>query len=43
MLTSIRNCKAGQEDLVNSTVNRIEDRRETLGSTAYPFNLDARW
>ena len=30
------------EDLVPSTVTRIENRHETLGSSAYPFDLDAR-
>ena len=34
--------KSGEDDLVTSTVERIADRRETLGSSAYSFNLDAR-
>ncbi|MDE0459128.1 MAG: hypothetical protein OXI15_17665 [Chromatiales bacterium] len=34
--------QSGEEDLVPSTVTRIENRRETLGSSAYPFDLDAR-
>ena len=33
--------QSGEEDLVSSTVTRIEVRRETLGSSAYPFELDA--
>lgn len=33
--------ESGQDDLVTSTVDRIADRRETLGSSAYPFALDA--
>lgn len=33
--------ESGQDDLVTSTVDRIADRRETLGSPAYPFDLDA--
>ena len=32
----------GEEDLVSSTVTRIENRRETLGSSGYPFELDTR-
>ena len=34
--------ESGEEDLVTSTVARIEGRQETLGSCAYPFDLDAR-
>ena len=34
--------RGGEEDLVASTVTRIESRRESLGSAAYPFDLDAR-
>jgi len=34
--------ESGQEDLVASTVDRIESRQEALDSYAYPFNLDAR-
>ena len=34
--------ESGEEDLVTSTVARIEGRQETLGSCAYPFVLDAR-
>ena len=34
--------ESGEEDLVTSTVARIENRLETLGSYAYPFVLDAR-
>lgn len=32
----------GVEDLVSSTVTRIENRREALGPGAYPFDLDTR-
>ena len=34
--------ESGDEDLIGSTVTRIENRRESLGSIAYPFDLDAR-
>ena len=34
--------ESGDEDLIGSTVTRIENRRESLGSTAYPFDVDAR-
>lgn len=34
--------QSGEEDLVSSTVTRIENRRETLGSSGYPFDVDAR-
>lgn len=34
--------QSGEEDLTTSTVARIEFRRESLGSAAYPFNLDSR-
>lgn len=34
--------QSGDEDLVTSTVTRIEARCETLGPHAYPFDLDAR-
>ena len=34
--------QSGEEDLVPSTVMRIESRRDTLGASAYPFDLDAR-
>lgn len=34
--------ESGEEVLVTSTVARIEGRQETLGSSAYPFDLDAR-
>ena len=37
-----RRCKAAREDLVSSTVTRIENRREMLDSTGYPFDLDCR-
>ena len=32
----------GEEEVVSSTVNRIDNRRRALGSSAYPFDLDAR-
>ena len=32
----------GEEEVVSSTVNRIDNRRRALGSSAYPFALDAR-
>ena len=31
-----------EEDLISITVTRIENRCETLGPSAYPFDLDAR-
>ena len=34
--------QGGEEDLVPSTVTRIENRRETLDSSGYPFELDTR-
>ena len=34
--------ESGQEDLITSTVARIESRQEALDSCAYPFDLDAR-
>ena len=34
--------QSGEEDLVPSTVTRIESRRDTLSASAYPFDLDAR-
>ena len=34
--------QSGEEDLKSSTVARIEFRRESLGTAAYPFNLDSR-
>ena len=34
--------QSGEQDLVPSTVTRIENRRDTLGASAYPFDLDAR-
>ena len=34
--------RSGEEDLVPSTIARIENRLETLGSSAYPFDLDER-
>ncbi len=34
--------QGGEEDLVSSTVTRLENRRETLGPSAYPFDLDTR-
>ena len=33
---------SGEEDLVTSTVARIEDRMDILGPCAYPFDFDAR-
>ena len=33
--------RSGEEDLVTSTVERLEHRMETLGSSAYPFHLGA--
>jgi len=32
----------GEEEIVSSTANRIDNRRRVLGSSAYPFDLDAR-
>lgn len=32
----------GEEDLISRTVTRIENRCETLGASAYPFDLDER-
>ena len=32
----------GEEEVVSSTVNRLDNRRRALGSSAYPFELDAR-
>ena len=33
---------SGKDDLISSTVTRIEERMEILGPCAYPFDFDAR-